>query len=386
MEYLQMTIDEWVSTKAKLQAELLGIRKSFVKIGYYLRKIDDSKGYENDGYKSIADFAKGEYGLESYTVSRMMAVNREYSIGGYSENLMPEYENFKRSQLEEMLQLTVEDRSMIRPETQRTDIRELKTFNKTTPENGDVDDFRKLVERFFKENPEILEAVYESIGNTEAMKEAVNPSGSRSYRKGMYFLMMYERELRLKKFGQAPETHSWEEFFELMKEVFGEEPEILKEEPKELDPVEIAPAQISGTVPEKAAVSEVKKEERKAESSEKGTLEAAEQDKPAAEVLDRGAEEGKGVHEKPTKRAEPAAERDKTEEEEIAPAQIPRKSPEKQRLRDTADDQGEEKKKIVLQRVLGHYRQLKESMKQERYQSALLHASNLVKELREYLQ
>ncbi len=60
MEYIQMTLDMWMETKRKLNAELLGVRRSFVKIGYLLRQIDESKGYENDGYKSIADFAKGE--------------------------------------------------------------------------------------------------------------------------------------------------------------------------------------------------------------------------------------------------------------------------------------------------------------------------------------
>ena len=49
MEYYQMTINDWLAMKQKLQAELLGVRRSFVRIGYILRKIDESKGYENDG-------------------------------------------------------------------------------------------------------------------------------------------------------------------------------------------------------------------------------------------------------------------------------------------------------------------------------------------------
>ena len=91
MEYVQMTLNDWVEMKRKLRQELLGVKQSFVRIGYALRKIEDQKLYENDGYKSIAEFAKEEYGLEPSTTSRFMGINREYSIDGYSEQLRPEY-------------------------------------------------------------------------------------------------------------------------------------------------------------------------------------------------------------------------------------------------------------------------------------------------------
>ena len=58
MEYVQMTLDDWVQMKQKLRQELIGVKQSFVRIGYALRQIDDQRLYENDGYKSIAEFAK----------------------------------------------------------------------------------------------------------------------------------------------------------------------------------------------------------------------------------------------------------------------------------------------------------------------------------------
>ena len=231
MEYYQMTINDWLAMKQKLQAELLGVRRSFVRIGYILRKIDESKGYENDGYKSIAEWARGEYGLEGTTVSRFMSINREYSIGGFSEELLPEFEDFKRSQLEEMLKLPVADREMIRPETARQDIRDLKQFNKQEPAAGVADDIHQLVQKFFDENDTILKEVYAVIGNVEAMKEVVNPSGNRSYRKGAFFLMMYEDGIKLKKFGGSPESYSWQQFFDFMTDIYGMELE--KEEEHE---------------------------------------------------------------------------------------------------------------------------------------------------------
>lgn len=226
MEYIQMTLDMWMETKRKLNAELLGVRRSFVKIGYLLRQIDESKGYENDGYKSIADFAKGEYGMEGSTVSRFMSINREYSIDGYSQELKPEYEDFKRSQLEEMLKLSEPDRKMITADTARADIRELKAFNKETPAAGEADDIDELIEQFFKDNKDELIRIYSSnniLNDTKQIIEIVNPAGTRSYRKGMYFLMMHENALKIKKFGGAPVDMTWEEFVTRMINIFGED-------------------------------------------------------------------------------------------------------------------------------------------------------------------
>lgn len=225
MEYIQMTLDMWMETKRKLNAELLGVRRSFVRIGYLLRQIDDSKGYENDGYKSIADFAKGEYGMEGSTVSRFIAINREYSIDGYSQELKPEYEDFKRSQLEEMLKLSEPDRKMITADTSRSDIRELKNFNKETPEVGEADDINQLIEEFFHEHRAELEEVYSAPMSAKAVAEIVNPGGSRSYRKGLFFVMFHENSIKIKKFGGQPMDMTYAELAERMRQIYGAEPD-----------------------------------------------------------------------------------------------------------------------------------------------------------------
>ena len=46
MEYVQMTLDDWVQMKQKLKQELLGVKQSFVRIGYALRQIDDQKSID----------------------------------------------------------------------------------------------------------------------------------------------------------------------------------------------------------------------------------------------------------------------------------------------------------------------------------------------------
>lgn len=223
MEYVQMTLDDWVQMKQKLRQELIGVKQSFVRIGYALRQIDDQRLYENDGYKSIAEFAKAEYGLEASTTSRFMSINREYSIDGYSEHLRPEYTDLGRSQLEEMLKLPDSDRQMIQPEASREDIRELKRFNKTEPAAGVADDTSQLIEKFFEENRDILNEVYSNEFGEESMSrfaEIVNPAGNRSFKKGLYFMMMYENRVSIKKFGDTPKNMSWLEFYQVMRSIF----------------------------------------------------------------------------------------------------------------------------------------------------------------------
>lgn len=148
------------------------------------------KFYEQDGYKSIAEFAQVEYGLWPSTTSRFMSINREYSIDGYSEQLRPEYAELGRSQLEEMLKLPDTDRQMIQPETSREDIRELKRFNKTEPAAGVADDISQLVEKFYQDNELILNAVYGEEFDEQTINrfiEIVNPAGNRSYKKRTIF-------------------------------------------------------------------------------------------------------------------------------------------------------------------------------------------------------
>lgn len=225
MEYVQMTLNEWVEMKQKLHRELIGVKKSFVRIGFMLRQIDERKGYEQDGYKSIAEFAQKELGLHPSTTTRFMEINREYSIDGYSERLRKEYEELSRSQLEEMLKLPDSDRQMIRPETPREDIRELKRFNATEPAAGDTDDLREVITEFYRANPEILNGIF-CIENDECYenkaKELINPSGNRSYRRGIIFMMMYEDKILFKRFGGQPQEMLWTAFLQVTEEIFGE--------------------------------------------------------------------------------------------------------------------------------------------------------------------
>lgn len=235
MDYVQLTMDDWLSMKEQLKRDLNGVAESFVRIGYTLRKIEEQQLYQKDGYETIADFARKEYGLSPSTVSRFMAINAKYSIDGYSECLRPEFAGIGSSKLAEMLTLPDGDLEMIRPGTTRETIRELKQFNAQEP--GESGDLQELIQSFFQDNPGKLKNLYASeafaTGDVEEMVEQINPSGNLSYRKGIHFLMMYgpSEGLKIKKFGQPkPEDMSWADFFFQTREIFGEE--LPEEEPQ----------------------------------------------------------------------------------------------------------------------------------------------------------
>lgn len=327
MDYVQMTLDDWMEMKRKLRQELLGVKQSFVRIGYALRQIEDQKLYERDGYKSIAEFAKEEYGLEPSTTSRFMSINKEYSIDGYSEQLRPEFAELGRSQLEEMLKLPDNDRAMIQPEASRENIRELKRFNKTEPAAGVADDLSQLVEKFYYDNPDILNAVFGEPEFTEEtikqFAEIVNPGGNRSYKKGLYFLMMYENRVAVKKFNSDPKNLTWWEFWEFTKSIFGDMAAGDKTwqnyfgEPEEPEPEnEIAPAQKEEKMPEKEEPKDTKEEEKEEEQREEEPEEMEAESQEPAEEPD--------VPEKP--------------ESEIAPAQREEKIPEKEVENETDEE------------------------------------------------
>ena len=237
MEYVQLSLDDYIQCKTEIKENLTGIVKSFVKIGWQLTRIEASKAYTLDGYNSIVEFAKAEYGMSRSGVSRFMGVYKRYSVQGDTPELQEQYKNFKFEQLKEMLQLTEEDQQLIDETTKREDIRELKRFNEENEhnpdmlmnwKNGEENKIHETIFEFFKSYREILNDLFGSeayrAGSLEQMVDIVNPSGSRSYRKGTVFMMMYgpEKGIMVKQAQKGTETMSWSEFFGITQDLFGE--------------------------------------------------------------------------------------------------------------------------------------------------------------------
>lgn len=243
--YHQITLDEWASMKEELAKDFLGVSQSFVRIGYKLRKIKEQELFRNDGCDSLTEWGKKEFGLSASTISRFIQINEKYSIGGNSDQLLPEFSKFGSSKLTEMLALPSEDLQMIRPEMSREGIRELKDFNKEQPK--EENDLTDLVRGFWNQlTKKSLLKELDFDADLEDLTDQINPSGNQTYRKGMYIMMMYEDEIKVKKVGGSPETMSWDRFIEATKEIAEE---MAKEEPKpEPEPAAeekpVAPAQM----------------------------------------------------------------------------------------------------------------------------------------------
>lgn len=227
MEYVQLTLDDWLGIKEKLRKELQGVSEGFIRIGYQLKKIKEQRLYENDGYHDINEFAKAEYGLHPSTVSRFIAINTKYSVDGNSERLRPEFVGLGSTKLAEMLTLPDSDMEMIRPETTKESIRELKRFNRDAPDEipEEVDmrsTLETIVEQFFWSEPDLLNEIYGEALDLSEMVDRINPSGNRTFRTGLWFVSMFSEAegLKIKQFGQKPESVTWGAFAAAMDIVF----------------------------------------------------------------------------------------------------------------------------------------------------------------------
>lgn len=237
MEYMQLSMDDYIQSKNEIKQELGGIVKSFVRIGWQLTRIDKSGAYKHDGYNTIAEFARTEYGMNPSGVSRFMKVYEKYSVPGDTPELKEQYREFKFNNLVEMLQLTEEDQQIFHPEDKREDIRELKDFNKENESNpmnlldwksaqSTEDKLHATIQEFFREKTGILNALYSSeayqSGNIKEMAQIVNPGDSMSYRKGTVFLMFHQEDITVKIFNGEMRNISWDQFFTYTREIFAE--------------------------------------------------------------------------------------------------------------------------------------------------------------------
>lgn len=237
MEYMQLSMDDYIQSKNEIKQELGGIVKSFVRIGWQLTRIDKSGAYKHDGYNTIAEFAKAEYGMNPSGVSRFMNVYERYSLPGDTPELQEQYKDFKFAQLTEMLQLPEEDRQIFHAEDKREDIRELKDFNKENENNpmnlldwksaqSTEDKLKATIQEFFHEKQGVLNTLYSSeayqAGNIKGMSQSINPGDSMSYRKGTVFLMFHQEDITVKIFNGEMKNITWEQFFAYTQEIFAE--------------------------------------------------------------------------------------------------------------------------------------------------------------------
>lgn len=118
---------DYREAKEIIRNKLQAMTQNFIGIGFYLRRIKETEGFQKDGYESIYEFAEDQYGIKRSTAIRWMQMNEKFSIGGYSPFLDSGYKDFGKSQLQEMLYLDSEQLEEVNPEMTVREIREIRT-------------------------------------------------------------------------------------------------------------------------------------------------------------------------------------------------------------------------------------------------------------------
>lgn len=241
-EYTQLSMDlgQYRAAKEEIKNDLAGIVKSFVRVGWQLWRISMSEAYKQDGYATIAEFAKAEYGMTPSGVSRFIEVYEKYSAAGDTPELKEEYREYNFSQLTEMLQIPEESRAMFLPEAKRESIRDYKAYTKENENDPDrllnwmkepEDEEGKAIIEFFRSEKDRMDAFFGSRafaeGNIKELSEILNPSGNMHFRHKTVFMMFYsfEKGMMVNLFGQSPRPVKWEDFINRVKELFCSEGE-----------------------------------------------------------------------------------------------------------------------------------------------------------------
>lgn len=236
MEQIRLTLPELEQEEKQIRENLGGIVRNFVKTGWHLSRIDRSGAYKLKGYHSVTEYARETFGMAPDGVSRFIHVYEKYSIQGDTPELREEYRDFNFSQLTEMLQLPEEDHTMIRPETKREDIRDLKKFNKQSEHNPDNllnwqqdpdDIIREAVKEFFKARKKDLNEIYDQYGVGPYPEEEIKKMArflyhekKKKFQTNRVFVMLYPDQVFIKSSDGELHDITWPEFFQTMGSIF----------------------------------------------------------------------------------------------------------------------------------------------------------------------
>ena len=119
-----------------IRTELKNIKKSFVRIGWHLKKIKDNGWYQKEGYKNIYEFAKEKFNISQPTATRFINICTEFSESGSSPELDARYQGYSLSQLTEMLNVGADKRQGISPDMTVKEIREFKRKDRESQKSG----------------------------------------------------------------------------------------------------------------------------------------------------------------------------------------------------------------------------------------------------------
>ena len=142
---MEETIKKWYElpmgledVRSSIRANIRTAARSFVAIGFYLKRAREDRLYEEAGFSSVWDFAREEFGISRSTATRYMAVNDRFSADGNSPNLAAEYQAYNQSQLIEMVTMTGEQLEQVTPDMTVRELREMKQEDTVEPEETQI--------------------------------------------------------------------------------------------------------------------------------------------------------------------------------------------------------------------------------------------------------
>lgn len=200
--------------KRELDTVLQQTAEGFVRIGYLLKVARDTNVLAESGYKTMAEFAQAEYNLDKTQVSRFISINDRFSVNGYSDKLMDNYQGFGYAKLTIMLQIPEEVaeelpnnltkaevqavKEEIEAEKKITDI-EVMLEEKPEEQEESHDErwiaLHAVIRQLGEDNPELYEAIAHST--KEQLKLTLAPDGDKIYSvrvQGTGRLMIYIKE------------------------------------------------------------------------------------------------------------------------------------------------------------------------------------------------
>ena len=68
----QITLQDWLEWKEDIRNRLQETSENFIVIGYRLKQMRESRMYEQEGFRSLSEFAQREYNLSRSVVSRLI--------------------------------------------------------------------------------------------------------------------------------------------------------------------------------------------------------------------------------------------------------------------------------------------------------------------------
>ena len=142
---MEETIKKWYElpmgledVRSSIRANIRTAARSFVAIGFYLKRAREDRLYEEAGFSSVWDFAREEFGISRSTATRYVAVNDRFSADGNSPNLATEYQAYNQSQLIEMVTMTGEQLEQVTPDMTVRELREMKQEDTVEPEETQI--------------------------------------------------------------------------------------------------------------------------------------------------------------------------------------------------------------------------------------------------------